>query len=312
MICRGHVPQWKGMNSDSVKFLSYFCPKGKTLTVPMARAITRSLHLAFKTMDPGEVYDILMEQFLEAASRYDPDYAQKVKLVAETIDHELSKSKQIRTVDVNRHLEFDADRHLRFLARRGFLQAVKGKDGRISAWVRSGLWPPPAEFFESGPVGFAYYVQTWFRYYLQQWIEHRRSELETKEGVYTLDLHAGGVPNSRRMRTSNQDGTFIREGSEEVVSAHGRHYTCSIRSLADNELFVKPLDISKLNIQWVDHTEDPLFRDLTRNQRYAIYLTFVRTLKLKDLASSLGMRKEEARQFLAETLLLVRQRADLY
>lgn len=217
MICRGHVPLYKGMNSDSAKFLAYFRPKGKMLDLNVARSVARSLHLAFKGMDPGEVYDVLMEQFLQAAARYDPDYARKVKLVVECIDHELSKSKQVRVVDANRHLEFDSDRHLRFLARRGFLTPVKGTGGRISGWVRSGLWPPPAGFFESGPVGFAHYVQTWFRYYLQQWIEHRQSELETKEGFQT------GAPNAVRLRAGNQDGTFIRAGSEEVAAPHGRY-----------------------------------------------------------------------------------------
>ena len=59
-----------------------------------AQSIARSLHLAFKGMDSGEVYDILMQQFLVAAAKYDPDYTKKIKLVAECIDHELSKYKQ--------------------------------------------------------------------------------------------------------------------------------------------------------------------------------------------------------------------------
>lgn len=223
MICRGHVPMWKGMNSDSVKFLSYFRPKGKVLDLDTARTVARSLHLAFKGLDLGEVYDVLMEQFLQAAVRYDPDYAQKVKLVVEVIDREVSQSKQVRTVDANRRLDFDADRHLRFLARRGFLQAVKGKDGRICGWVRTSLWPPPAEFFESGPVGFAHYVQTWFRYYLQPWIEHRQAEIETKEGVYSFDFHGGVSLTGYHLRSGNQDGTFIRAGSEEMVAPHGSH-----------------------------------------------------------------------------------------
>ena len=164
MICRGHVPLWKGMNSDSAKFLAYFCPKGKKLDLDTARSIARSMHLAFKGLDSGEVYDVLMQQFLMAAAKYDPDYTEKVKRVAGCIDHELSKYKQIRVVDLNRHLEFDSDRHLRFLARRGFLEPVKEKNGKISGWVRSGIWPPPAGFFEIKPIGFAYYVQTWFRY----------------------------------------------------------------------------------------------------------------------------------------------------
>jgi len=102
------------------------------MDVDTTRWIAHSLHLSFKGMDSGEVYDILMQQFLMAAAKYAPDYPKKIKLVAECIDHELSKCKQVRVVDANRHLEFDCDRHLRFLARHGFLTAVKGKDGKIS------------------------------------------------------------------------------------------------------------------------------------------------------------------------------------
>jgi hypothetical protein len=173
--------------------------------------------LAFKGMDSGEVYDVLMQQFLEAAARYDPDYAGKVKRVVECIDHALSKYKQVGVVDVNRHLEFDCDRHLRFLARRGFLAPVKAKGGKISGWVRSGMWPPPAGFFDSGPVGFAHYVQTWFRYYLQAWIEKRQGELETKEGVYSYGLRGGKVPQRYQLRAGNQDGVFIHNEAEEMA-----------------------------------------------------------------------------------------------
>jgi hypothetical protein len=118
--------------------------------------------------------------------------------------------------DLNRYLEFDSDRYLRLLARRGFLVPVK-ENGKISGWVRSGSWPPPAEFFQSGPVGFAYFVSSWFRYYLQQWIEKRLSELESKEGVYSYGLSGNGMSPFNNLRAGNEDGTFIREGSEEMV-----------------------------------------------------------------------------------------------
>ena len=137
------------------------------MTAPLARKTARMLHLAFKGMDSDEIYDVLMEQFLEAVARYDPDYTEKVRLVAECIDEKLSGSKQIRVVELERKLDFECDRYLRLLARRGFLAAVKDKTGRICGWERSGLWPPPAEFFQSGAIGLAYFVQTWFRYYLQ-------------------------------------------------------------------------------------------------------------------------------------------------
>lgn len=172
-------------------------------------------------MDSGEVYDVLMQQFLMAAAKYDPDYTGKVKRVVESIENELQKCKQIRAVELNRHLEFDGDRYLRFLARRGFLTAVKGKNGKISGWVRSAIWPPPAEFFAVKPIGFAHYVQTWFRYYLQAWIEQRKSELETKEGVYSFGLR-NGIPNGYSLRTGNQDGVFLRPESEEMAQPSGR------------------------------------------------------------------------------------------
>ena len=211
----GHVSVRQGkIYPDLAKFLSYFLSKGQTLNMATAKTVAHSLHLAFKGMDSGEVYDILMQQFLAAAARYDPDYTGKIRRIAECIDHELSKYKQIRAVDLNRYLEFDGDRHLRFFARHGFLQAVKGKDGRISGWVRSGLWPPPAEFFQDKPFGFARYVQTWFRYYLQQWIEKRLSELESKEGAYSYGLRGRKVPQGLRLRAGNIDGVLLREESE--------------------------------------------------------------------------------------------------
>ena len=168
MICRGHVPIWKGeINSDTAEFLKYFLPKGTKLSLIPAKTAVSSLHLAFKGMEGEEVYDVLMQKFLEAVAKYDPDYTQKVKRVVECIDHELSTYKQIRSCDVGRHVDLDCDRYLRLLTRHGFLKTVKGKDGKVSGWIRSECWPPPVSFFKSGSIGLAYYLQTWFRYYLQ-------------------------------------------------------------------------------------------------------------------------------------------------
>jgi hypothetical protein len=67
-----------GINSDSAKFLAYFLPKGGKLDMSTARSIAHSLHLAFKGMDSGEVYDVLMQQVLMTAAKYDLDYAGKL------------------------------------------------------------------------------------------------------------------------------------------------------------------------------------------------------------------------------------------
>jgi len=129
MICRGHVPilgigpksTIGNVNSDVKKFLYYFLPKGQTLTRQSLNPVVRHLHLAFKEMDTEEVYDVLMEQLVRAINQYDPMYTEKVKLVVEAINHELSKRTQFATIDVNRYLEFDCSRHIRLLCRRGFL-----------------------------------------------------------------------------------------------------------------------------------------------------------------------------------------------
>jgi hypothetical protein len=56
-----------------------------------------------------------------AINQYDPKYTEKVKLVVEAINHELSKRTQFAAVDVRRYVDFDCDRHIRLLCRRGFL-----------------------------------------------------------------------------------------------------------------------------------------------------------------------------------------------
>ena len=226
MICRGHVPVWdKKINSDTVEFLKYFLPKGTKFDRLSAKTVVCRLHLAFKNMETGEVYDVLMQKCLEAVVKYDPDYIIKIKRVVECIDHELKTYKQIRACDIGRHVDFDSDRHLRLLARRGFLQTVKGKDGKVSGWVRSECWPPPASFTDNKkPIGLAYYLQTWFRYYLQQWIEERLREIESKEGIYSFgdrETARGKGPGSGgyHLRGGNIDGTFIRANDEELVQS---------------------------------------------------------------------------------------------
>jgi hypothetical protein len=187
-LCRAHIPYWNNkIYPDIAAFLSYFLPKGTPLNRETAKKTASILHLAFKGMDSDEIHSILMSHFLEAVAKYDPDYTTKVRLVVERIN-ELSKSKQIHSVELDRQLDFECDRYWRLLARRGFLQAIKNeKTGRICGWERSTSWPPAPEFFQSGAIGLAYYVQTWFRYYLQQWIEKRLSELEAKEETYSCD-----------------------------------------------------------------------------------------------------------------------------
>jgi hypothetical protein len=150
MICRGHVPvtgvgkhpSW--VNSDVAPFIRYFLPKGEQLNKQTASKVVRHFHLAFKGMETEEVYDVLMEQLIAALNGYDPNYKQKVKLVVETVENELSKQKQFSSDDIGRYLEFDCTRHLRLLARSGFIQVVSGGKEKLPRTPKPHLSPGAA------------------------------------------------------------------------------------------------------------------------------------------------------------------------
>lgn len=60
-------------------------------------------------MATEEVYDVLMEQLIRAVHKYDPHYTDKVRLVAEAINHDtLSKQANFSAADLNRIREFDS------------------------------------------------------------------------------------------------------------------------------------------------------------------------------------------------------------
>jgi hypothetical protein len=168
-------------------------------------------------MEIEEVYDILMEQLISALNGYDPNYKAKVKLVVETIENELSKQKQLRATDINRHLEFDCTRHLRMLARAGFIEVVPVKWPAQPEFKRLGTWPPTAAFFEGTPIGVAYYVQRWFRFGLQEWIHKRMRELESKEGVYSFESQRYG-----RELSGLDRGTSFKVETEMITWSIGQ------------------------------------------------------------------------------------------
>ena len=153
MICRGHVPEYRGyLSGDTRSFVLHFLPKEGKRDKAAVLAAVRHLHLAFKTMETEEIYDVLMEQFLKAAAKFDPRYTEKLKQVVEVIENALSGSPFFRAVDVDRHLEFGGDRYLRLLCRRGFLVAKRQEGEKRTAYGRSETWPPPSEFFTE-PIG---------------------------------------------------------------------------------------------------------------------------------------------------------------
>ena len=212
-------------------------------------------------METDEIYDVLMAQLIRAIAKYDPAYTEKVKLVVEAINAKLSQCEQLCLADVDRHVNFDCGRYIRLLCRRGYLTSALGENRRVSGYVRSVSWPPKPEFFEQGAIGVAYYLQTWFRYYLQTWIEASMSEVESHEGVYSWDYSHADAPLRGRLRGSNTDGGFVRNPDAEAVLIGNQvdHIGGIDFSMVD-----KPLDLSVMTLDWVNATEDPIFKELSR------------------------------------------------
>jgi hypothetical protein len=133
---------------------------------------------------------------------------------------------------------------LRLLCRRGFLVCQTSGGAAPAVYRRSETWPPPAEFFRE-PVGFTYYLQKWFQYYLEQWIENRMSELEAKEGVYSLDFFRD---NDGRRHAGNANETPAADG--QFIDENGQHWA------ADVSLILKQADLSRMDLDWVRSTND--------------------------------------------------------
>jgi hypothetical protein len=190
--------------------------------------------------------------------------------VIETVENELSKQKQFSSDDIGRYLEFDCARHLRLLARSGFLEVVSEKGEKVIRYSRLGTWPPHSDFFGGSPIGVAYYLQRWFRYGLQEWINKRMRELECKEGVYSLEQWQRfqadhGFAGTGR-GTSSVEGLRIPTGVDGFQEHKGRNVA------ADVSMIHKPLDISEMTLEWVQETNDVVFGDPGKTDRMLLYL----------------------------------------
>src|SRR5208283_1186928 len=135
-----------------------------------------TLHLAFKKMTTEDIYDTLAFMLMRAARKYDPFYTDKVQKVCDVI---AELPKQFSRAELEKRVGFDCSWLLRMLVRKGFLASISEPQGKVHSYERAN-WPPPPAFFKSGPVGFTYVLQRWFRYYLKEFIDGRMSETEAR------------------------------------------------------------------------------------------------------------------------------------
>ena len=285
MVVQGHLPFRAGeVNPDTRLLLQCFIPGRPVNKVSLGQAC-RTLHLAFKGMDTGEVYDSLMFCLIKAIGRYDPDYHNKVQRVAKTIDKEFHAKRCINieelseTIDDPQYAVDDCTRFLRLLSKHGFLAPVTEGTKQVVAYRRTTEWPPPGAFFQSGSMGVSYFVTKWFRYFLVDWIKGRMGEIEAKEDILQLDHRVVSdflLPDNR--------GEFQRDPA--VPHAFGDLTSARTgRSIAaDMTLTKMPIDVSALTLDWVNQTSDGLFGDLSRGDRHLLFCIFSREMDWADIA----------------------------
>jgi hypothetical protein len=287
---------------DAQAFLRLLLPKGTPANFQSLRTASKHLHLAFKDCTTSEeVYDILVTVFLDVCSHYDPHYAKKIEEVCNFVSTQPAAN-VIALEEFADALGFDPLRCIRVLVRNGYLESVSSTRKKVQGYRRGKNWPAPQTFFESGPVGFVYFVTTWFRYYLQAYILGQMAQLESQEHILQLDhIQVGDEEDSEHGWTLGA----LPHAEGEWVDHQGVRWAADV-SMLDHW---KTLDISEMTDEWVKHTDDFLFRTLKPRERYLLQLKFVKEMTWTEVAAALDVNVETARNWYNDVMRFLIGRA---
>jgi len=293
LIVRGHVPNHI-YNGDTRRFLKYFLPKSDSPDKAAFDKVTKHLHLAFPQQSSADVYDILNLLLLRCVKKYDPSYVDKVKDIVKIIK-KLSKNKYITLQQIAGKVKFDPTGSVRLLARKEYIKAVRGSGKKLLGYKVTKLWPPSKEFLSSGPIGFVYFVQTWFRYYLQEYIDDQMKTLEARAWDNMVQLEH---------RTSQGEEM---EFTGDIPMADGNLTDGSGHSwAADMSMITKSLDLSAITPAWVQSNSDPLFKNMTYRERQLIYFYYVMELPWKQIATTMAMTISQVQKIHGDILNFLR------
>lgn len=312
MITSGHLPPGNTpAGRDASKMLLTLLPKGTKPTRQTLGVACRTLHLAFKQQSHDDIYDILSTCIMKSVRKYDPFYHTKVKAVCEKIDEEFPDG--FTEPAVSGRMGFNCLGCLRMLVRRGQLESIS-EEGKVVGYKRTATWPPPKEFFESGPIGFAYFVPMYFRYYLHEYISNSMGEIESKDGMLQLGHGHSWQENDHNPRPIEDRSQYssydsISEGSIPHSSGSLTNYHGSSWA-ADMKMVIRGWDLSTMDEEWIHRTSDRLFRKLTVAERYILYLHFVEEYKLADIASALQMSISAVQKKFKEIMDYLKARAN--
>jgi hypothetical protein len=286
MIIFGQLPAMKSpQGKDAQTFLKLLvnAKQKHPGAFEAMRDTCKTLHLAFKEQaTTDEVYDVLVLLFLRVCAHYDPLYPKKTEKVCKFIESKPADS-ILRVEDIASTVGFDPSGCIRILVRGGYLASVPGPRKSTLGYRRGPKWPAPEKLFQITSMGFVGFAQRFFRWYLRNYIVERMGELESTEHVLQLDH----IPvNSSGMDEDDGPGAADRsiphaEGSWTDVRG--------TRWAADTELMErwKTLDVSRMDADWVKHTDDFLFRTLTPEERYLLLLVFVKEANWTEIGEIL-------------------------
>jgi hypothetical protein len=302
MVVKGQVPSLKTpAGKDAAKMLRTLMPSGSAENHGALTQVCKTLHLAFKQQSTDDVYDIMVMCFLKATNKYDPFYHTKIKNVSEYLNKTLKAKVIIDVSTVTSTLGFNTSGCLKWLSRKGFIEVVCDTKKKITGYRRGIIWPIPQETFSTEPIGFTYFVQTWFRYYLNDYITNSMSQLESKPDVLQLE-HAYSHSDDSDMGNikdlvPNIDGNFVD--------------TNGVTWAADTTLMNLQLDVSPINHDWIFTNEDKMFKDLTVKQRWILKMIYLDELSWIEIASNLDCTVNTAKAQLKTILTGIRNQIDL-
>ena len=310
MIVRGHLPPVNSnAGMEAIKFLNLLSSGGKDKPNQVYGEICRTLHLAFKQSTTDDIYDSLLMCLMRAVKKYDPRYVEKLRKVCEVIDLKCKgrprregTTPEFTATEIASKLGKigeDINSYLRKLVKRGHLRSIANSKKKVIGYRRDPKkWPPPPSSFKQGPVGFTYAVQTYFRFYLHEHITKQMRSIESKEGMLQLDHRATGDTSWGSM---TDPGIPHAQGS--FTDSDGQNWA------ADTNLMTLPMDISVMDDDWVNHTDDKLFRNMEKSERYILYAIYVKEFSVKQIATALGMDPNTVRTKRDEIMAYLKGRA---
>jgi hypothetical protein len=283
------------ISKDSVAVLKVFLPRGSAPTLANLSKVAKTLHLAFKNQSADEVYNIMASFVMRAVNKYDPYYTDKVREITAAITSKIKPEKQFKPEDLK--LSFNPAQQLHWMVKKGFLTMGDTKEPKNNPIFRrppkETTWPPPAEILDAKPIGLTYHIQRLFFTYLQRHINSVMSEIETKEETIQLGI----------------DSTF----ADSLLGGHKRSWLTDNHSLPPDKAmnYIQEarwkteasrqdahIDIGQIDLHWVETNEDPLFRDLQKEERLLVYLVYTKDLSIPQAAKTLQKTVVSTRRML--------------